>query len=304
MDKKKRMLGITCGIMTGVGWGLSGVFSQYLFSNTTMQPGWFVAIRMLLSGIGLLIYTWIVDAGSLRKMLHHKKDFIQCILAGVLGNMLFQLFCYSAVKEANAPTAIVLQYLCPVMVIIYASIRKKKLPKKLEVLSILFAVTGIFLISTHGDIHQLVLTPKALFFGVGCAFFMTLGTVIPERLYKDYSVQSITSVMLLSGGIVAVLFVQPWKNIPAMQTMDVLSLALAILFGSVLAYLTYALAIKHIGSSKASLCACAEIPIATVLSILFLGSTFEKIDFAGFVLIVSTIFLTSVKQESEVCANE
>lgn len=300
MKKNKDIWGIVFAISTGIGWGISGVFSQYLFSTTTMQPGWFVAIRMLVAGIVLIVVNAFTNKEELGKLFRNTKDLVTCIVAGTVGTMMFQMSCYSAVKESNAPTAIVLQYLCPVMIIVYMCIINRKLPKLIETVSIILAILGIYVISTHGDIHQLVLTPKALVFGIGSAFFMSLGSVIPEKMYSKYSVQSVTSLMLISGGILASLVIRPWSNVPVMNGIQVTSLMLAILSGSVFAYMVYAFAIKKIGSAKASLCACSEIPTATILAVFCLGNKFSMMDFIGFVMIASTIFLSSIKKEEDI----
>ena len=297
MKSNKNTLGVIMAISTGIGWGLSGIFSQYLFSTTTMKPAWFVAIRMLVAGLVLFIINLFTNREDLLRLQHNIRDLLVGILAGTVGTLLFQISCYSAVKESNAPTAIILQYLCPVMIILYQCIAKRKLPKKIEMLTVLLALAGIFIISTHGDIHQLILSPKALLWGLATAFFMTLASIIPEGLYQKYSVQSVTAIMLLSGGIVATLAVRPWKDIPQMEVVQILSLLSAILFGSVFAYVVYAFAIKYIGSAKASLCACAEIPTATILAVLCLHNEFTAMDLIGFVLIASTIFLSTIKKK-------
>lgn len=294
--KKKKFLGACCGIMTGICWGLSGVFSQYLFTNTTMQSEWFVAVRMLVSGLCMLAVSLIFKREELCILLKNRKDAVLCIITGILGTMLFQFSCYGAVQRSNAATAIVLQYLCPVMVMIYVCMKNRKLPKCFEVVALLFAMAGIFLISTHGNLHELVITGDALLFGIGCAFFMMLSTVIPEGLYERYSTQTITSLALFSGGVVAGMIVHPMKNPPALDAKAMAAFLLAVFCGSILAYLVYAAAIKQIGSGKASLFACAEIPTATVLSVVFLGNEFIWMDIVGFVLIGSTIFILSAKK--------
>ena len=42
-------------ILGGVSWGISGVCSQYLFTQYDLSADWLTAIRMLLSGILLLV---------------------------------------------------------------------------------------------------------------------------------------------------------------------------------------------------------------------------------------------------------
>lgn len=97
---------------------------------------------------------------------------------------MFQFTFFGAVQRSNTGTATVLQYLAPVMVVIYVCISKKVMPKKMKIIAILLALGGIFHIFTHGNVHRLVMTPEALIWGIGCAFFMFLNTVLPEFMYE------------------------------------------------------------------------------------------------------------------------
>lgn len=296
MMRNKKLAGAMCGIITGICWGLSGVFSQYLFTNTDMDSNWFVSVRILVSGFFMMFLSLITKKDEIRKLLKNKKDLLRCFFSGVLGTMMFQLACYGTVQRSNAATAIVLQYLCPVMVMIYVCFKNTKLPEKQEVFSLSLAVAGIFLISTHGNIHQLVMSEEALIWGIGCAFFMMLSTTLPEPLYRRYSSQTITSAMLFFAGITAAILINPMENTLSLDWKSLTVLTLAVVSGSIMAYIAYGLAIKQIGSVKASLYACVEIPTATMLSLVFMGTHFSFTDFIGFAMIGSTVFLLSLKE--------
>ena len=54
--KKQLLIGSLCGIMTGICWGVSGVFGQFLFETRGIQTTWLVPIRLLTSGILLFSY--------------------------------------------------------------------------------------------------------------------------------------------------------------------------------------------------------------------------------------------------------
>lgn len=297
--KKRTGNGIFCGMMTGICWAVSGVFSQYLFTNTDMQSGWFVAVRMLAAGVFMLFLTMMLNRKEMLLLLKNKRDLLQCSLSGIFGTMLFQFACYGTVQKSNAATAIVLQYLCPAMVMVYSCMKGRKLPGIRETAALFLALLGIFMIATHGSIHELVITGEALALGVGCAFFMSLCTILPESLYKKYSVQTVTSFSLVSGGIAAGIIVNPLRNPPHMDAAAGAALAAAVACGSILAYILYGAAVRWIGSAKASLYACTEIPAATILSVLFLNNSFMWMDIAGFVLIGSTIFILPEKNSRE-----
>lgn len=293
MLKNRSVIGAFCGLMTGICWGVSGVFGQFLFETRNVQTAWLVPIRLFSSGVVLLIYLFISRREEVVKLLKSRRDFMQTILAGICGTMMFQFTFFGAVQRSNAGTATVLQYLAPVFIMVYVCIRVKRIPKRLEVLSIALAVSGIFLISTHGNVHSLVMTPEALIWGIGCAFFMFLNTVLPESLYEKYPSEVVVGWALLFGGIVLSCIFKPWKYTVHIDIAVIVSLFAIIGGGSVAAYLFYANSIKRIGPTKASLFSCIEPVTATVLSALWLKTSFMPIDLAGFALILSTIFILS-----------
>lgn len=288
---KKMILGSFCGVMTGVCWGVSAVFGQFLFENRDITPQWLVAIRLLFAGVVLCTFSLIKNRETLTKLVKTPKHLIHAAFAGILGTMTFQMSSFKAVQTSNAGTATVLQYLAPVFILIYLCIRFKQLPKKIEVLSICLAVSGIFLISTHGNIHELVMTPEGLFWGLALAFFMFLNTILPEDLYKVYPTTIVSSVAFLCGGMVLTLIVRPWNADVVWDLPLIVSMFFIVVVGSVAAYLFYAQSIKLIGSEKASLCACSEPVTATILSVVWLHTNFMILDLLGFALIISTIFL-------------
>ncbi|MDO4473500.1 MAG: EamA family transporter [Eubacteriales bacterium] len=293
MFKNQSVFGAFCGLMTGICWGVSGVFGQFLFETRGIETTWLVPIRLTTAGILMLVYLFATKREETIALMKNKRDFLQTILAGVFGTMMFQFTFFGTVQRSNAGTATVLQYLAPVMIMIYVCVRKKKIPKKLEALSIFLALAGIFLISTHGNVNELVMTPEALLWGIGCAFFMFLNTVLPESLYTRHASTVVVGWALLFGGIVLSLIFKPWKYDIHIDPAVIISLFFIIIGGSVAAYLFYANSVKRIGPTKASLFSCIEPVTATILSALWLKTNFMWIDLIGFALILSTIFILS-----------
>lgn len=92
---------------------------------------------------------------------------------------------FTAISASNAGTATVLQYIGPVLILIYLSIRTKRLPRKSELLAISLAVLGTFLLATHGKPGSMVLSGKALGWGLLSAGALAVYTVQPGRLLKN-----------------------------------------------------------------------------------------------------------------------
>ena len=276
----QKLFGSFCGVMTGICWGVSGVWGQFLFETRGIDSKWLVPIRIFSAGIMLLIYMSFKNRKEVFGILKNKRDLLQAILNGIFGTMMFQLAFFMTVQKSNAGTATVLQYLCPVITMIYVCLRDRKKPKKLETFCVFLALAGIFLISTHGNIGSLVITKSALIWGIGTAFFMFMATVIPESLYERYSSMTVLTWGFIAGGIIQ-------------------CLVFIIIGGSVAAYVFYGNAVKRIGPAKASLFSCSEPIAAALLSAIWLKTEFPLIDLIGFACILSTIFLLSKPEKAE-----
>ena len=58
-DRKRVLFGSFCGVMTGICWGVSGVWGQFLFETRGIDSNWIVPIRLFSGGIVLLIYMFL-----------------------------------------------------------------------------------------------------------------------------------------------------------------------------------------------------------------------------------------------------
>ncbi len=287
MSGKKSLLGAFLGLSAGVLWGVSGVFGQFLFETRDIKVSWLIPVRLITSGILMAAVLLCTNRDEMLKLCRNRRDLLQTMIAGICGTMTFQVAFFGAVQRSNAGTATVLQYLCPVLVMVYVCIRDRKRPDRAQLAAIILAVSGIFLISTHGNVQSLVMTPE----GLGCAFCMFLNTVVPESLYQRYSSTVIVGWSLLFGGIVLTLLFRPWIYEVRWDGMVLVSLFFIIIGGSAAAYLLYAYSVRFSGPAKASLYACIEAVTATVFSAVWLKTPFMLIDLAGFVLILSTVFV-------------
>ncbi len=288
---KTGLIGIICGLMTGICWGVSGVFGQFLFETRNIETTWLVPIRLSTAGVLLCIWSLVKNREETVRLVKSGRDLLQTLAAGVFGTMMFQLTFFGTVQRSNAGTATILQYLCPLMVMIYVCAREKRLPKGMETVSVILAIAGVFLISTHGHLGELAISTDALIWGIGCAFFMFLSTVIPESLYDRHPSSVVTALAILTGGIVLSLILRPWTYSVKIDAAVLISLFFIIIGGSVAAYVFYAHSIRLVGPERASLCATIEPVVATVFAALWLKTPFHMVDLIGFACILATVII-------------
>ena len=73
------------------------------------------------------------------------------------------------------------------------------LRKKKEVLGVTLAVTGIFLIATHGNPTSLALSQKALIMGLISAVSVVIYTIKPARLQAQFDTPLVLAWGMLIG---------------------------------------------------------------------------------------------------------
>ena len=74
MSNESRVSGYGFAILAALFWGVSGTCAQFLFQHRSIDPGWLVTIRLLISGVLLLAIPAIKDPKSLMSPWKDKKD--------------------------------------------------------------------------------------------------------------------------------------------------------------------------------------------------------------------------------------
>ena len=292
-NKSKALAGIVLSLLGGIFWGFSGSCGQYLFTYHGVDSKWIVTVRMILTGIILLSVSLAKHKSKIIGVWKGKRNFLCMSSFTLFGLILCQYSYFTAIAHSNAGTATVLQYLSPVMILVFVCLKNKKLPVFAEIIAIILAVGGTFVIATGGDIGSLAVSTPALFWGIASAVFLACYSLIPAPLLKEYDTPAILGWGTLAGGIVLLPVFRPWEIMPEISFLLIAALSGIVIFGTVLAYTFYLEGIRLIGATKASIISSIEPVAATVISALWLGTDFSGTDVIGFIMIISTIFITA-----------
>ncbi|HFI0235561.1 TPA: DMT family transporter [Streptococcus suis] len=291
---EEKVKGTIITLVAGIAWGLSGVSGQYLMTRG-LAVELLTSLRLLIAGVCLLTIAWWTARNDLVRLLRHKKDLLMTLVFALLGLVLNQMAYLQAISHTNAGTATVLQYLCPILVLGYSCIRLKQLPSWVEVLSIVLAVSGTFLIATHGHLDQLAVTPLGLFWGIFSAFTYSLYIILPARLIRQYGSLVVIGLGMLMGGIIESIGFQTWQYPLVMDGGILLGLLGIVGVGTIFAYTAFLKGVSMVGPVNGSLLASIE-PIASVFFAVWLvNEVFYPIDFLGMVLILFAVLLISIK---------
>jgi len=302
MNTKSSKYGALVAIIAAVLWGFSGTCSQYIFEHFPLDVGHMTSLRMVTSGIIVVVCGLTVGrvkgSSSMTDIWKSQRDVAELLAFAVFGIMLCQLSYLKAIYWTNSGTATILQYTGPVLIMAITCAMAHRLPTKKEVTAILLALTGTFLLATHGNINTMVMTPEGLMWGILAACTLVTYNMLPQRLIKRYGSMCITGYGMVIGGTVLSLLTRVWTCDFTQDIRLFLAFGAVVIFGTVLSFTMFLWGVAQIGPVKASLIASIEPVAATVFMIVWLGESFHHMDFIGFTCIFLTVFLLLKKEDA------
>lgn len=294
-DLQKR--GYICAGIGAVGWGISGVCGQYLFMEYDISSSWLTAVRMLFSGIILLLFAIHKNRQLSFSIWKCKKDVAWLTAFSIFGLLMCQYTFMSAVKFSNSPTATVLQSLNVIIMAVVMSIWTKKPMHMSQFAAVFLAVFGTFLIATGGNIGSIKISGAGLIFGLLTAVGVVTYTLLSKPITHKYGNIVITGWGMLLGGFVIFIVSKAWIIPENLDLMAYFMLFMVVVIGTAFSFVMFLEGVQCAGSMKATLIGCSEPVAATILSVIFLHTTFSYIEILGFICIIVTVVL-SVKEKN------
>ena len=238
-QKKKRTAGICLTLAGGICWGLSGCFGQYLFQKKDITADWLVMVRLLLAGVLLVLMGFLLTKKRMGDIWKNPVDRRQLLIFSVFGMLSCQYTYFAAIQYSNAGTATVLQSLAPLLILGVVCFKEKRWPRKMETGAIFCALLGVFLLSTHGDIHSMSITTLALVFGLGAAAGGAAYNLLSGDLLRHYGVYAVVGYAMLLAGVAMLPFVRPWSYAVPFDQGTVLATAGVVVIGTAIAFSLY-----------------------------------------------------------------
>ncbi len=299
-DKKSKITGFALVLFGGALWGFTGTCGQWLFTYKQMNAEWLTSVRMLIGGIIMSSLAIVLQRKSVKGLFSKKADIAALCVFAIAGLLTCQYAYFKAISYSNAATGTVLQYLSPALIMLSICVKTLRLPRLKEAIAIILAISGTFLLATHGNINNLAISPSALIFGLFAAVGLALYSLLPGKLIASWGSITVTGFGMLIAGIVFFIATKTWTINQPMDIQTFIFAAIIVIFGTVVPFTTYLKGVSLIGASKASTLSCVEPLSATIFSAIWLKSKFTPIDFIGFAFIMSTVLLLSINKKTDV----
>ncbi|WP_297573266.1 DMT family transporter [uncultured Campylobacter sp.] len=295
MLKNRYSFGIILTIISGISWGFAGACGQYLFEVKELDPKWLATVRIFYSALFLGVPVIFKFKKEAKALLSDKVGMIELLIFAIFGLFVCHYTYYMAIELSNAAIATVLQYTAPAMILVYVAIKNRAFPKKRELLALLFAMVGVFLLATHGKLDSFQIPKKALIIGLISAVCVAIYTLSPINNNKKYGTVVTLAMALIVGSFFSIFATGYWGLQGAYDIESFLAAAGVVFFGTIVSFTCYLYGVSIIGPSRASLITAIEPVSAAVFVYLWFGTKFVFVDYVGFVLILACTALLARK---------
>lgn len=205
----------------------------------------------------------------------------------------------ASINHGNAAVATLLQYLAPVMIIIYLILRKQAALTRQDLLTVSLALGGCFFLLTNGSLSGLSVPTPAIVWGVLSGVALAFYTLYAVPLLEQYGSLVIVGWAMIIGGFALSFIHPPWQmDFTSLTVEAYVYLVFVTIFGTMIAFWFYIESLQSLSPKETSLLGSLE-PLAAVLTTVFwLNEPFEFFQWVGTACIIGMILLLALNKKS------
>lgn len=303
MKGKSTSLGLVIAVVAAATFGMSGAFIKPLLESG-WSPAAAVTLRVLVGGVVLAPFGVVALRGRWSALWRARWRVLLMALIGVAAT---QLVYFAAIQRVPVSTAILIEYMAPLLLVGFAWLHSRRMPKVVVLVGSVVALAGLVLVVSPGgagslDLLGLVFAALA---AVGCAVYY----VIAARPSEGLPPVALAASGLLIGGVVLGLaglvgivpFTAPMTDVAMFGTIAPWWVPVLIVgvVATGIAYATSITASEMLGSRLASFAGLLEVVAAALYAWILLGEDLTLPQLVGGILILAGIaFVRSEKTDA------
>lgn len=293
--KRGNFINISFLVITTFFWGLSFISTKVLLNE--LPPSTIALFRQFIALIPLTIAMMVTK--SFVKIT--KKDFFIFTFSGLFGIVLYFVFENTGIKYTTASNASIIVAAVPVFTLISEILIFKMKPNAKVVACIILSILGVYLvISVNGKLDFSSQTLYGNLLVIASMISWVIYTIVNKKLENSHPPLVMVFYQTLSACFLFIPFVlgdvRKW-HVPSTSALFHL-IYLGVLCSAV-AYILYINASQKLGPAIASTF-LNLIPVVSVIAgYLFLDETLTVNQFAGMIIIISSLFVIGSGTEGQ-----
>jgi drug/metabolite transporter (DMT)-like permease len=293
VTKNPTTAGLFVAVIAAFTFGTSGALIKPLLESG-WSPAAAVTARALIGGLVLLPFALLLVRGRWAAVWRGRWRILTMALIGVAGT---QLAYFAAVQRVPVNTAILIEYMAPLLLVAFGWARTRRVPRPVVLIGSVIAVVGLLLVVSPGGAGSFdaLGLAFAVMAAAGCAIYY----VLAARPSDGLPPVALAAFGLLGGGV-SLGLVGLTGIVPFVATFDTVSLLgsaapwwvpllIVGVVATAIAYATSITASEMLGSRLASFAGLLEVVAAALYAWLLLGEDLTVPQLLGGVLILAGI---------------
>ncbi len=300
MSFSPRQVGLAAMVLSAVSFGTSGAFIKPLL-EAGWSPAAAVTVRALTASVVLLPFVLFSLRGRWSAVWRARWRILGM---GVIAVAFTQLAYFAAIARIPVSTALLIEYLAPLLLVLWAWATTRRLPRPAVLLGSVLAVGGLVLVIGPGALQAVDPVGLILAFSaaIGCAVYF----VVAARPADGLPPVALAGTGLLLGGLLLGLIgltgVLPFEAVGGNVALLGASapwwvpLGVVAIAGTAIAYATGIAGSARLGSRLASFLGLLEVVFASIFAWLVVGESLTPLQMLGGALILAGIAAISGEQ--------
>lgn len=283
-------------ILAATCWAAGGSASKFLF-NSGITPFQVVQLRLTISTTILALWLFWRHRNLFRIS---GKDVPYFLVLGTLGMAAVNITYLFAISRLNVAVAILLEYLAPIFIALYAVLFMRDSLTALMKLAIICAVAGCYLVVGAYNLNILNMNIAGIISGLLAALSFAWWSVHGEYGMRRYNPWTVLFYALLVASVEWNIFHPPLESLLHGYTSRIWFWIIFIaIVGTVLPFGFYYEGINLIRSTRASITSTLEPIMAGIFAFIFLNEAMEPLQLVGGGLVITAVILLQIKQEHD-----
>ncbi|GAA3635215.1 EamA family transporter [Kineosporia mesophila] len=303
MQLSSTSTGLSAALIAAASFGTSGTLVKPLLTEG-WSPTAAVAARALVGGALLLPIALTMLRGRWHILWPARW---RVLTMGVAGVACTQLAYFAAIQTIPVSTALLIEFLAPLLLVGLAWARTRRTPRPTVLLGSALALAGLTLVIGPGALQPV--DPVGLAFALAAAIGCAVYFLVAARSGDGLPPVALAASGLLTGGLVLALvgaggllpFTATFGSLPMFGTQAPwwVPLVLLALLSTAVAYAAGITASEALGSRLASFVGLLEVAFAALFAWILLGEALTGVQMAGGALILAGIAAVRAEPSAE-----
>lgn len=291
MNSKTNLKSVIYVLIAGLLWGLINVFVINLarYGLDSMQVS---LVRMFTSVIMYGLYLLIFHRDKLKI---HPKDIWLFIMTGIVSIVVFTVMFFYCAVEGESSIAVTLLNTAPIFVMLIAAIFFREKITAQKVTALVMTIIGCAMVSglLGGSYKASFLI---IILGILSGFFYSLYSVFSKIAMRKYEMETVVFWSFVCACLGSVPLSKPADLVSKIAAApECIWYCLGIgLVCTVLPYVFFTLGLKNMDASMASIIACVEPVLGSIIGMCFYGDSTSLIKIIGIVLVIAAVIILNI----------